>query len=454
MEDVAGQLHRDPDLFLRLAENALMVAGELRSEYLQSTIGVARGMRERFRSSDGPYRLESVPTALHPPCSVAFVDGGLSRVDLGIDVPLIARAGIFRVKQGERDLEKRETLDHFPLLIGQLRGGLKANQQHGDVVRQLVELGAVITALEDDRFEDIRVLMLHGPLQFVTGRFFEHWFFPEDYELMLGMQEGRPHVKRVLGRFTAWCKACPLNGTKRCNVDIGSKRLHAVCMLAFLQQYAFERASQKGVLLCGAIERSFGRSITRQVVTQILSEEPETFDRMLGALDMRGRGVPAQTEAILDATRYNDAVLLALAMKAGESLAWYPLDPAKRIDDERSVLFPRVQTTFVRSAVARYPMRLEAPATTSAADLTEIVGRAHEYAALLPNFAFPIGLDIVDKFAAIPAWMTKAYKQLILAQWGRLLSGDVVDLDDVERLQARMLTDDAGRRRRSERPGV
>lgn len=453
-EDVAKQLHRDPDLFVRLAENASLVAEELRSEYLQSTIGVARGMRERFRSMEGPYRLEPVPADLYSPCTAAFIDGGLSRVDLGIDVPLIARAGIFRVKQGERDLEKRETFDHFPLLLGQLKGGLKANSRIGDVVRQLVELGAVITALEDDRFDDIRLLMLHGPLQFVSGPFFDHWFFPEDYEQMLGMGEGRPHVDRVLGKFTAWCKACPLSGSTRCTTDITTKHLPAVCMMAFLQEYAFKRSAEKGVLLCGAIERSFGRSITKQVIRQILTEEPEMFDRMLDALDMRGSTVGQQTEAILDATRYNDAVLLALAMQAGECLRWHPIDPAKRINDDRAVLFPHVQTTFVRSAAARYPMRLEAPATTSVEDLAEIVGRAHEYAALLPNYAFPIGLDVVDKFAAVPGWMTKAYKQLILAQWGRLISGDVVDLDDIERLQARMLTDDAGRRRRTERPGV
>lgn len=452
-EDVEIQLHRDPDLFLRLAENASLVAQELRSEYLQSTISVARDMRARFRELGGPYQLEPVPPGLFPPCSVAFVDGGLSRVDLGIDVPLIVRAGIFRVKQGERDLEKREKFDHFPLLLGQLKGGLKANSRVGDVVRQLVELGAVITALEDERFDDVRLLMLHGPLQFVTGMFFEHWFFPEDYEQMFGKDE-RPHVGPVLGRFRAWCDACPLRGTQRCDSDIRAKHLPAVCMMAFLQEYAFTRAAQKRVLLCGAVERSFGRSITRQVIAQILTDEPEMFDRILNSLDMRGRGIGTQTDAILDATRYNDAVLLALAMQAGECLAWYPIDPAKRINDARAVLFPRVQTTFVRSAAARYPMRLEAPSTTVGQDLVEIVGRAHEYAALLPNYAFPIGLDVVDKFAAIPGWMTKAYKQLILAQWGRLVSGDVVQLDDVETLQAHILMGDAGRRRRVERPGV
>jgi len=39
--------------------------------------------------------------------------------------------------------------------------------------------------------------MLHGPLQFVSGPFFEHWFYPEDYEQMLGLSDDRPHVNRA-----------------------------------------------------------------------------------------------------------------------------------------------------------------------------------------------------------------------------------------------------------------
>lgn len=447
------QLNHDPDLFVRIAENALLVAEDLREDYFKSTLGIARAMRDEFRAGDGFYRIKKVPNELADPCAVAFVDGGLSKVDVGLATPLIVRAGIFRVKQGERDLEKRETFDHFPLMLGQLRGGLKASSRYGDVVRLLVELGALVTALEDQRFSDIRMLMLHGPLQFVSGPFFDHWFYPEDYEVMLGCEE-REHVLPVLGRFTAWCNACSLRASERCTRDIGSYHLPAVCMMAFLQHYVFDCAAEKDVLVCGAVERSFGRSVTRYVISRMLERHPEVFDRLLGVLDMRGRATNAQTEAILDATRYNDAILLSLALEAGEYLDWYPLDPRLKIKDERVDLFPPMQTTFVRSSSARYPMRIEAPATYGAEELDEVLRRSFEYAALLPNYAFPIGLDIVDKFAAVPGWMTKAYKQLILAQYGRLLSGEFVEMTDTEALKAMLLSDGNGARSRKQRPEV
>lgn len=453
-DDRIDQLKSDPDLFVRIAENALLVAEDLREDYFKSTLELARAMREQFRCDYGPYRIKPVSREIPEPCAVAFVDGGISKVDVGLGVPLIVRAGIFRVKQGERDLDKRETFDHFPLMLGQLRGGLKANSKYGDVVREIVELGAVVTALEDDRFSDIRLVMLHGPLQFVSGPFFDHWFYPEDYEQMLGLAEDRPHAERVLGKFTGWCNQCDMKGTDRCNKDIASQHLPAVCMLAFLQQYIFARAAEKDVLVCGVIERSFGRSITKHVVHSILESSPEVFDRLLESLEMEGRAGMAQAEAILDATRYNDAVLLALAMDRAEYLDWYPVDPLSRSKDVRVKLFPQVQTTFVRTTSAKYPMRIEVPAGYVTPELDEILGRAYEYASLLPNYAFPIGLDIVDKFAAIPGWMTKAYKQLILAQFGRLMMGDYVDMADVEQLQMKVLMQGEGSRRRKERPEV
>jgi hypothetical protein len=451
--DTPERLQGDPDLFVRIAENAMVVAEEIRQDYFQSTLGIAREMRREFRDGDGRYRIRSVRQEPLPSCSVAFVDGGISKIDVGIAAPLIVRAGIYRVKQGEADLTKRETFGHCPLMLGQLRGGLKAGSRYGDVVRQLVELGALVTALEDQRFSDIRMLMLHGPLQFVSGPFFEHWFFPEDYEAMLGKDE-RDHVLRVLGQFAAWCSSCELRGSDRCGRDIGDQHLPAVCMMAFLQHYVLKRAAEKGVVVCGVVERSFGRSVTRHVVRQMLEKSPEVFDRLLGVLDMRGRATNTQVDAILDATRYNDAILLALALARGEALEWYPVNPRLKIKDERVALFPDVQNTFVRVTSAKYPMRIEVPAAYGEVECEEVLRRSYEYASLLPGYAFPIGPDIVDKYAAIPGWMTKAYRQLILAEYGRLLSGEFVEMTDTEAIKSMIMMRGSGKRSRKTRPEV
>lgn len=225
-------------------------------------------------------------------------------------------------------------------------------------------------------------------------------------------------------------------------------------MMAFLQHYVLKRAKQKNVLVCGVVERSFGRSITRYVVKHMLEESPQAFDRLLSVLGMRGRGVGVQVDAILDATRYNDALLLALTLDQGEALEWHPVNPRMRVPDERVELFPDVQNTFVRVVSSKYPMRVEVPADYDAKACDEVLRRCYDYASLLPGYAFPIGLDIVDKYAAIPGWMTKAYRQLILAEYGRLLAGDFVEMTDTETLRAMVVMQGNGKRSRKTRPEV
>ncbi|MGV8084150.1 MAG: hypothetical protein AB2L09_11045 [Coriobacteriia bacterium] len=175
---------------------------------------------------------------------------------------------------------------------------------------------------------------------------------------------------------------------------------------------------------------------------------------MVETLQLGSASANTRVEAILDATRYNDAVLLGLALDRGEQLDWYLASPALKIHDDRAELFPAVQTTFVRPTAAKYPMRIEAPAGCEPRQLAETVARSFEYANLLPNYAFPIGLDIVDKYAAIPPWMTRAYRQLILAQYGRLMLGEYIDMSEVERLQMMVLTQGNGKRNRHDRPEV
>jgi hypothetical protein len=46
----------------------------------------------------------------------------------------------------------------------------------------------------------------------------------------------------------------------------------------------------------------------------------------------------------------------------------------------------------------------------------------------LPNYCFPVGLDIVDKFAHVPSWMSTAYGKLIRYHLGvSLQRGEITD---------------------------
>ncbi len=451
--DPAAKLRSDPDLFARIAESALLVAEDLRDAYFESTLSIARATRAIFLSGHGPRSIHKVPPERPSPCAAAFVDGGLSRVDMEIGDPLIVRAGIFRVKEGERDLEARETFEHFPLMLGELRSGKKADSRYGEVVRLIVEQAALLAALEDDRFSDIRILMLHGPLQFVTGVYFEHWFVLDDYATMLGGDE-RPHVSSTLEGFDGWCTASASTCRRACEGAPAGGRIPAVCMMAYLQQLIFRHCRERGVLLAGVVERSRGRSVTRGIIERFVIERPEMFEHLANMNASRRPGRIPHVDAILDATRYNDSMLLSLVLEPGEALNWQPVETRRRMRDERARLFPDVKDTYVCVAQSRYPIRIEVPSDYGDRELDEILARVCDYASILPGYAFPIGLDIVDKYTAIPQWMTKAYRHLILAQYGRLLAGDYIDMADTQSLKMLIATQGSARRSRRTRPEV
>ncbi len=82
-------------------------------------------------------------------------------------------------------------------------------------------------------------------------------------------------------------------------------------------------------------------------------------------------------------------------------------------------------------------------------DQVEILRRVCRYADLLPGYAFPIGLDIVDKYARIPPWMTAGFEAQIRREYGRLLAGLPIEMN---RLSPQLLG--VQLRGRANRPGV
>ena len=59
-------------------------------------------------------------------------------------------------------------------------------------------------------------------------------------------------------------------------------------------------------------------------------------------------------------------------------------------------------------------MRIEFPGFYSTSKIYDGLEKIFLFSRLLPNYAFPIGLDIVDKFAHVPGWLMEAYKRYLL----------------------------------------
>jgi hypothetical protein len=75
-------------------------------------------------------------------------------------------------------------------------------------------------------------------------------------------------------------------------------------------------------------------------------------------------------------------------------------------------------------------VRVEVFDALGAEQMVEAARRTYMYARLLPGYGFPVGLDIADKHAHVPAWLTEAYSKLIRYHLGvSLQRGDIRDAD-------------------------
>jgi len=168
------------------------------------------------------------------------------------------------------------------------------------------------------------------------------------------------------------------------------------------------------------------------------------FNKMYGRTDL------SSPKALLDKLGYTDALLMGMLLRPGEvSESWSvgkydtlrhgdvslpgeagtsrvnfaPLKPSK-------IGFPRVVGCYLQVNETTEPIRIEVFEDMGQNQLTEAARRVYLYSRLLPGYGFPVGLDIVDKFAHVPNWLTDAYSKLIRYHLGvSLQKGEINDAE-------------------------
>src|SRR5437764_6772472 len=164
IEEVQEDIQRQPHLFMRLAENALTVAESFRGNYLKNTSEFVAFLRLAMQQ---PREVRPEPILItHQIVNAAwsevsgevvtFIDGGIGRVEISSQVPILLRVGSYCVRTGERRLSEREQFGYYPVIFGDLEGGSKERRDFTDIVRITAELLGGLAALE--RTPDLRVL--------------------------------------------------------------------------------------------------------------------------------------------------------------------------------------------------------------------------------------------------------------------------------------------------------
>jgi hypothetical protein len=460
-EGVREDFQRQPHLLMKLAENALTVAESLRDNYFKNTasfIGAlrramaatARGTREPILTVHG---VQDVTWAEMQGEVVTFIDGGIGRVEISTQVPILLRVGSYCVRVGERQLAQREQFGYYPVVFGDLEGGSKERKDFPDIVRITAELLGGLSALE--RTADLRVLMFHGPLVYLMGAYAGHTPFTEkDVDLFLRQYAPEPELGNHLKEdFLREAQLDVYPGmTGRSDEWVRRRLFEPLAWISYLYRRLINTAARRRPVpvIAGVVERGglteFSRSVLLPRVFRGLRKNTREnyFNEMYGRTDL------TSPENLLRRLGYTDTLLLAMLLEPGQYTE--PWEMAKydglragqvalpgesepgRVDFSGLRAgpfgFPRVRGCYVHVSETTEPVRVEVFADLGDEQVKEAARRTYLYSRLLPRYGFPVGLDVADKYAHVPDWLTRAYGKLIRHQLGvSLQRGEISDAE-------------------------
>jgi hypothetical protein len=460
-------MERQPHLVARLAENALTVAENLRANYFRNTADFVGDLRRSVERAARQGRDDAI-LRVHEVGPVdwadlqgevaTFIDGGVGQVRISSQVPILLRVGSYCVRTGERRMAEREQLGYYPVILGDIEGGSKERRDFVDIVRITAELLGGLSALE--RAPDLRVLMFHGPLVNQMAGYAGHRPFTEgDIDLFLRHYASDPATARRLkdeffevARLDIYPEMMQA-GYRRW---IDARLYEPLAWLAFLYRRLIRVASERTPrpIIAGVVEQSDMRDFSERVLLRRAfrkleaNNRPDYFNAMYGRKDL------TSPEALLNRLGYTDSLLLAMLLRPGEfSEPWemstkyeglrradVALPDASVTHVEYGALkpgpigFPRVRGCYVHVSETTEPVRLEVFDDFGDEQMTEAVRRTYLYARLLPGYGFPVGLDVADKFARVPAWLTDAYSKLIRYHLAVSMHDGAVSDADMRRL--------------------
>ena len=442
---VREDLQRQPHLFVRLAENALTVAESLRGSYFHNTARFVAALRRALRDGAEGRRTEPVMTVHNADDLtwadvrnevVTFIDGGVGQVQFASQIPILLRVGSYRVRTGERRLSEREQFGYYPIILGDLEGGSKERKDFIDIVRIIAELLAGLSALE--RTPDLRVLMFHGPLMYLVGSYAGHTPFTErDIDLFLQQYAHDPAAGSQLKEEFLHQAQLDIYPRMTDRSDEWSRRrvFEPLAFMAFLYQRLIRlaQARRPPPLIAGVVERGSLREFSESVLLERVfrglraKQNSDYFNHMYGRTDL------TSPKSLLDRLGYTDTLLLAMLLQPGQysepwlmnkfeglrrgsvSLPDVPGEETVRFEGLKPGVFgfPRIRGCYLHVSDITEPVRIEVFDALADEQLPEVARRVLLYSRLLPGYGFPVGLDIADKYAHIPAWLTDAYGKLI-----------------------------------------
>lgn len=374
---------------------------ELRSIEAPNFMTVVKGLSEVMRSlledERSPIQILSVQHSHMELWSsvqskpISFVDGGIARFEgfPGFD-QFVMRVGTYTVIPGMTDVDAREKWSMTSRVLAdvvdptQLTSDTERKRLQ-EAIRFCLELSVFTRTLDADPRPIVS--FLHGPLvnQFDTYHSDRPYYLPTVTEEFLeGIGIDATELAKTFERLPP-----PHSG--------GLSRAFEFMVL---YGYLSNRMLRCDTPAIGVVERSPGRLVTYSVMDTL-------EDRGVMSTTLKKR-----VDELLRQYGVTDDLLFGCILKEREYISPVTIRkiPQNRAtDDWRPVVrqFLQPRATILKPSDNTFPLRLEL--NYAAANQIETnASVAYHTARLLPRYAFPVGLDIVDKYAKVPDWMSRA----------------------------------------------
>lgn len=323
----------------------------------------------------------------------AFVDGGMANLNMLGAAPVAARVGGYIVTPGQSG-DEREQFIMVKHLIDELYvappgGGVYAGlfPDTGalrDAARISVESAGAVHILQEQ--SDVKYLFLHGALVNPVSRYTDL------------MEDGKPVA--VFPDFSAKALGILLPA-----VDQARTGRDANFIRVYLRQ--LQLLQQGGTVVCGVVEReSQASSVYRELVKQVV-DNPEVPP----LLPKSPQDWVEWFLHMAEQFRVTDALLFRCVLEPGEVLTPVAIDrnemrraPAAWAADIQQ--YPQPWVSYLLPTEWGQAIRIEL-FQKDLQRFQELARLVMHCAWLLPRYAFPVGLDIVDKYAKVPNWMTR-----------------------------------------------
>lgn len=417
---------REPHLLAEMMQVASQLSAGAQMEFFEVIARLAEELRAILLATN---RIREVPfdhKEFWPRMRgrpVASVDGGMANIETLGSAPIAIRVGIFRVVPGVAG-DEREDFRIASQLVDELyaeppvgvysswfrdRGALR------DAARIATETAAAAAALNDN--PDLEFLLLHGALINPASRYSDET--TAHGQIVVEWPAFNPRALEIL-----------LPGVNPLPQGNDAK---------FIPVYRrqIERLRESKAVVCGVVERPGATTTVTRELVEALADDAIAPHISLPPEQWRKRFFEA-----VEVFGITDRLLMHCVLLENETTIPIAVDrnePRKAPAHWRGVIesFPKPHVAFMLPSDRAPPVRWEI-FERDLMRVDEIAGLLLHSSKLLPGYAFPVGLDIVDKFAKVPNWMGRPISARLAAEVLRrsMESGDPAIASAVRRLLA------------------